>query len=79
MIGKQCGTAKLAIQIESGAWQNPSVRQYPVMEYFRARQIGYCDVDVTDQGVTSIFAGPADTSPITAASAKPACAKIANT
>ena len=55
------------------------VLQYPVMEYFLPRQIGCRDVDVDDQGVTSIRAVPADISPITAASAKPSCAKIAST
>lgn len=39
---------RLAAQLEFVLAKTQSVQQYPIIEYFRARQIGSCDVDVVD-------------------------------
>jgi hypothetical protein len=45
---------KLAAQLEFVLAKTQCVQQYPVIEYFRARQIGSCDVDVMI-AITSIM------------------------
>jgi hypothetical protein len=45
---------KLAAQLEFVLAKTQCVQQYAVIEYFRARQIGSCDVDVMI-AITSIM------------------------
>jgi len=39
---------RLAAQLEFVLAKTECVLQYPVIEHFRARQVGHCDVDMVD-------------------------------